>query len=106
MVIIPICIFTIAYRDKESALGREGGKEEAMATLRILVLFRVSGGWLDARCPGGDFESLFYAVFVELSNGRGRIVEWWEAFRLLNRVSCTYFAKKIQAVTVKQTQSE
>lgn len=65
MVIIPICIFTIAYRDKDSALGRQGEEEEAMDTLRISVLFRVTGDWLDARCSGGDFESLFYAVLVE-----------------------------------------
>ena len=44
---------------------REGEEEEAMDTLRIFVLFCVSGGWLDARCSGGDFKSLFYAVFVE-----------------------------------------
>jgi len=37
MVIIPICIFTIAFREKVSALeGREGGKEEAMDMLRFV----------------------------------------------------------------------
>lgn len=102
MVIIPICIFTIAYREKVSALGDGRGKEQAMDMLRIVFC----SAYLAVGCAlfRRKFRVVVYAMFIEQwSEGDHGVVGCASIVELL---ICTYFYRKVQAVTMKQTQSE
>jgi hypothetical protein len=102
MAIIPICIFTIAYRKRLRPSVVDGKRSNGYVSCAFVYLLDglpKAAGLLDARC----FDGKLGRVHATLSNGHGGTEVLGSVCLLLN---CTYFAKKARLSIMKQTQSE